>query len=157
MLDLSDAPMPARVLGFLGLVPFVAGAVGFWVLDDGNEWIVFDIVLFYGCAILSFLGAVHWGMVIAEGFDAEAIWTRMIWGVTPALLATAVSLMNALPAVFALIVGITACYVMDRRAAEFGWLPLWYARLRKPLTLVAVLALAGLMARLYWVNPPGWA
>lgn len=88
-----------NILGYAGLIPFL----GFAVLtalcgDAGMAATLANYNLLYGLAVISFLGAVHWGLAIAlsnqetpvylGGMDQEAFETRsFIWGVTPSLLA----------------------------------------------------------------------
>ena len=148
---LADVPLPARVLGLGGVIPFAGCAAVFWMLFDSAPfwaWKAFEAQLFYGVAILSFLGAVHWGGVLVEGTRAEQIWFRLGWSVTPALLAWLAALMNPVPAVLTLIVGVAAAYFMDLRARDQGWFPDWYLALRKPLTLAVIVSLAASFVRL---------
>jgi hypothetical protein len=148
---LADVPFPARVLGIGGVIPFAGCAAFFWVLFDTAPfwaWKAFEAQVFYGAVILSFLGAVHWGSVLAEGEKAEQVWFRLGWSVTPALLAWLAALMNPLPAVLTLIVGMAAAYFMDLRAREQGWFPDWYLALRKILTLLVIASLAASLVRL---------
>ena len=70
---LADVPLPARVLGLGGVIPFAGCAAVFWMLFDSAPfwaWKAFEAQLFYGVAIMSFLGAVHWGGVLVEGARA---------------------------------------------------------------------------------------
>jgi hypothetical protein len=148
---LGDVPFPARVLGLGGVIPFAACSAIFWMMFDTAPfwaWKALEAQLFYGAVILSFLGAVHWGSVLTDGAAAEQIWFRLGWSVTPALLAWLAALMNPVPAVLTLIVGMAAAYFMDLRAREQGWFPDWYLALRKVLTLLVVASLAVSLARL---------
>ena len=67
---------------------------------------------------------------------------------TPALLAWLAALMNPVPAVLTLIVGVAAAYFMDLRARDQGWFPDWYLALRKHLTLAVIVSLAASFVRL---------
>ncbi|MCR9175634.1 MAG: DUF3429 domain-containing protein [Alphaproteobacteria bacterium] len=148
---LADVPFPARVLGLGGVIPFAGCAAVFWALFDSAPfwaWKAFEAQLFYGVVILSFLGAVHWGSVLAAREEAEQIWFRLGWSVMPALLAWLAALMNPLPAVLTLVVGVTAAYFMDLRARDQGWFPRWYLALRKILTLLVIASLAASLVRL---------
>ena len=148
---LADVPVPARALGLGGVLPFAGCAAVFWMLFDTAPfwaWKAFEAQLFYGVVILSFLGAVHWGSVLAEREEAEQVWFRLGWSVTPALLAWLAALMNPVPAVLTLIVGMAAAYFMDLRARDQGWLPDWYLALRKVLTLLVIVSLAASFVRL---------
>lgn len=148
---LSNVPLPALVLGLGGLIPFMAGSAAFWALYESEAfwaWKAFEAQLFYGAAILSFLGAVHWGAALKDAAEDPALWLRLSWGVVPSLLAWLASLMNPAPAVLTLIVGVAAAYFMDLRARDQGWFPNWYLDLRKVLTLGVLLCLGMSLARL---------
>jgi len=146
---LADVPAPARILGLAGAIPFWVAAALFWFGPDAFwQWKALEVQIFYGVAILSFLGAVHWGVALRDGPEAEGLWPRLGWSVTPALIAWIASLMNPVPALATLIVGVAAAYFMDLRAREQGWLPGWYLELRKWLTILVVLSLAVSLVRL---------
>ena len=129
---LASVPLSARVLGFGGAIPFVGCAVLFWMAADASwAWKALELQIFYGCMILSFLGAVHWGAVLRDGADAEAIWARLGWSVTPALLAWLASLLIPTMALLTLILGVAAAYFMDLKARDNGWFPAWYLALQQ--------------------------
>ncbi|NQW09578.1 MAG: DUF3429 domain-containing protein [Alphaproteobacteria bacterium] len=150
MATLADIPPPAGTLGFAGVLPFVAGTVGFWALPQPNwAWLALEAQVFYGCVILSFLGAVHWGAVLAEGSEAVAeAWPRLGWSVTPALVGWMAALMNPAPALVTLMVGLGAAFVIDRRTVTMGGFPEWYGVLRRWLTAIALLSLGVSLIRL---------
>ena len=145
MTTLTDIPFPARVLGFAGALPFLAGAGGVWVLETPWDWVVLNAQVYYGCVILAFLGAVHWGRALGSGLQAEALWRPLAWSVTPCLLAWVAAFAKPDLALVLLIGGLVAAYLVDRSATATGWFPAWYAVLRKYLTALAV---AGLGASL---------
>jgi len=145
-------PRPAAVLGATGLIPFVACAVGVWALSPRWASLALDVQLYYGAAILSFLGAVHWGTALAglgAGGDSRAActWTRLGWSVAPALVAWASLVMVPLIGVIAQILGFTAVFFGDLTAVRQGLAPGWYPRLRRPLTAVVVAALGASLLR----------
>ena len=76
----SQTNVPS-VLGWAGLVPFGLAALG---THSGIEALVrygFFGGTAYGAVILSFLGAVHWGLAM-QG-DRSPYW--YVWAITPAL------------------------------------------------------------------------
>ena len=158
---LAARPVPglAYVLGLAGLLPFlgagmlsvradpVAAARGLVALDA------------YAAVILSFLGAVHWGLALAEqpgGGTAYAAWplpgaqrARLALGVLPALIGwLALLLPAALPywsGLLVLILGFAATTTIEARAARRGLMPRGYMRLRWLLTAVVVAVLTGVL------------
>jgi hypothetical protein len=94
--------------------------------------------MIYAATILSFVGAVHWGRLLADA-QGEA---GLGWSVVPALLGwLAAAWLEPLPGLILLIVGFWAAYVVDARAAGEGRFPLWYIALRKHLSALVILAL----------------
>ncbi|MEQ9609154.1 MAG: DUF3429 domain-containing protein [Kiloniellaceae bacterium] len=136
-------PRPAMVLGFAGLLPFLAGAAGAWAAGSPAYIIVINMQMAYGAVILSFLGAVHWGLAMAQ--EDAARWRHLGFSVAPALAGwLALILPNPLGLVL-LVLGFVAVFFADLRSPR---LPPWYKALRKPLTLVTILCLAASYAAL---------
>ena len=71
---------PARLataLGIAGLIPFAAGAALALLSDDAAA--ARAALLAYGAVILSFLGAVHWGLALASGpADTNTVRSRSV-------------------------------------------------------------------------------
>ena len=137
--DQEAAPPLASLMGFGGLVPFFicAGATHSGV----SPWAGLALVVIgiYGAVILSFVGAVHWGLAMAGG--RRPVW--YVWSVMPAIYAwLPIVFMETRIALLTLVPGFLICWSVDRRAAAAGLLPGWYMRLRHMLTLGASMALA---------------
>jgi hypothetical protein len=145
MAMLTDIPLPARALGFAGALPFVAGAAGVWTLEAPWDWVALNAQVYYGCVILSFLGAVHWGRALGSSLQGEALWRPLGWSVTPSLIAWVAALAKPDLAIAVVVAGLVLAYGIDRSATARGWFPAWYGVLRKYLTALAV---AGLGASL---------
>ena len=127
----SPLPRLAWPLGLGGLLPFLAGLVA---VALGQGWAGFALAA-YGAAILSFLGAVHWGLALAAPEQASG--TRLIGGVIPSLVAW-LALLAPVPMGLALLgVGLIALVVAESFAARGGLLPWSYLWLRWVLSGVA--------------------
>ena len=135
----DTGPPLASLMGFGGLIPFFVCA---GVAHSGvAPWagLVLIIIGIYGAVILSFVGAVHWGLAM-QG-DRTQRW--FIWSVMPALYAwPPIVFLDSRTALLALVPGFLMCWSVDRRAAAAGLIPAWYMRLRHMLTLGAAIALA---------------
>ncbi|SFD84443.1 Protein of unknown function [Thiohalospira halophila DSM 15071] len=128
-------------LGYGGLVPFVAAtaALAIW---PGNAFATTALVG-YAAVILAFLGAVHWGRVLAHPERADAP-QLLQWGVIPALLAW-VALLTPPPVALGLLLGLVALvHVVDRHLLAADPAMVAYRRLRRHLSwaVLALLALA---------------
>ena len=128
----------AKVMGFGGLLPFVGCAA----LIYSNNSSVAVLALFasavYAAIILSFVGAVHWGLSMRE--DRSPYW--YIWSIVPALLSwLAIVILDIRFSILALIIGFTLSWSVDRQAHIRGLIPSWYMTLRDILTAGAILSL----------------
>jgi hypothetical protein len=125
-----------RILGFAGVIPFLACAA-LLVLSDDRAWqsVASDTLRGYAAVIASFLGAVHWG--VASTADDRLAHARLRWGIMPALIAWS---LLAMPAPYALIgfaVLFALILIVDRHLLPV--LDDTYRQLRLQLT-VAVIA-----------------
>ncbi len=109
----SAGPSPLALrLGYAGLVPFVAGAALIWlVLPEAHPYVTLALSA-YAAVIVSFLGGIHWGLVMRQPVPAAA---SLVWGVVPSLLAWLAVMM--VPASGLVIQGLVllGCYLADRR------------------------------------------
>ena len=140
----QNAPSPhiPRLLGWAGLVPFGLAALG---THSGIDTLVpygFLGGTAYGAVILSFLGAVHWGLAMQD--DRSPYW--YVWSITPALLGFAsLLLLDVGMRVATLIPLFALAWSVDRKAANHGLIPNWYMRLRSKLTAGAVISLTAML------------
>ena len=133
--------MPSS-LGWAGLVPFGLAALG---THSGIDTLVpygFLGGTAYGAVILSFLGAVHWGLAMQD--DRSPYW--YVWSITPALLGFAsLLLLDIEMRVVTLIPLFALAWSVDRKAANHGLIPNWYIWLRFKLTAGAVISLTAML------------
>lgn len=132
--DNAGPSLMARRLGFGGLIPFVGLAAVLW-LKWPADWAPARMALLgYGATICSFLGAVHWGLVMRAG-SAQAV-PSLLWGVLPSLLGWVALLLGPAPGLLLIAGLLWGCFAVDRmiypRFQLQAWLPMrWW------LTLVA--------------------
>jgi len=141
----------ARWLGFCGLIPFY-GALLVLLLPQ-PEWapIAWRALIGYGVVILTFLGAVHWGVAIsAQAVSESAAMRLLIWSVVPSLIGWSVLLLGLAPgpALLVLAAGFSAQFGADLRLNRARQAPDWFLALRGRLTIgvLVCLALAFLVA-----------
>ncbi|HDP89928.1 MAG TPA: DUF3429 family protein, partial [Thioalkalivibrio sp.] len=127
----AESPWPdatqawLRGLGYGGLIPFVAAAaaLGAWPAGHG---LLLPALLGYAAVILSFLGAVHWGRVLATPGRSDAV-TLLAWGVTPSVLAWCALLLPQAYGLASFILLFALVLAVDHRllgAAQGGYLAL---------------------------------
>jgi hypothetical protein len=134
-------PPIVKWLGYGGLLPFVALATAVW-FDSSHSSLWRDALIAYGAAILSFVGALHWGFAMTQSDMTTHQRTHCFaWSVVPALMAWVALLMTYKYAVTLLVVGFLIHFLQDRRLVQVVNLPVWYLPLRLQLTLVACVSL----------------
>ncbi|MFL1460753.1 DUF3429 domain-containing protein [Roseococcus sp. DSY-14] len=135
----------AWTLGLLGLLPFAGAALAALAIAGWQA----DALLWlrgYGAVILSFLGAVHWGLALAAG-ESPFNRQRMVLGVVPALLGWAALLLPVKGGLWLLAAAVLATAATEQWAALRGAIPGGYVVLRWALSLgAAACLLAGALA-----------
>lgn len=132
-------PRPARLLGYLGLLPFVSGAVAIWIAAPGPAALAERALLAYAAVILTFMGAVHWGLAMHSAHLARD--RQLALSVVPALIAWVTLLLPPLGAYPVMLFSFAVLNAADRRAVAAGAAPAWYPSLRLPLTVAVVTSL----------------
>lgn len=141
-MDTSPLPRPALLFGPAGLLPFLAGALAATLGPAETRPAAAVALLAYGACILSFLGAVHWGLALrAPAAEAGAAAARLGLGVVPALLGWAGLMLPVRAGLGLVAAAILATALAETLAAARGLLPGGYLRLRWALSLGAALCL----------------
>ena len=141
----APLPRPAVWLGLSGLIPFVATVALAAATGDPalRAWALFALAA-YGAAILSFLGAVHWGLALATPADAPgaaALVPRLGLGVLPSLAAWVALLLPLGWGLGLLGLAIVITALVESGAAARDLLPKGYPGLRWVLSLCAAVCL----------------
>jgi hypothetical protein len=149
MNERNSAALPVTVawLGYGGLLPFVA-LMPASLIDHHHAALWSDALYAYGAIILSFIGALHWGLAMSLSELSESQRSsHFAWSVVPALIAWPAVLFSPPLAAPLLVMGFIAHYLQDLLLAGRATLPGWYLPLRLRLTSVAVVCLvAGVFA-----------
>ena len=133
--------MPS-LLGWGGLVPFGLAALGTHSGVDALVLYGFIGGTTYGAIILSFLGAVHWGLAMQD--DRSPYW--YVWSITPALMGFASLLIfDANLRLLLLMPLFDLTLSVDRHSANRVLIPPWCILLRTILTNCAVTILQALL------------
>ncbi len=133
-------PMPLW-LGTTGVLPFLFLSVMSWIPGPWQPQVPFALQA-YGAVILTFVGALHWGIAMAAADLQSPQRDRLYaWSVVPSLVAWLSLLLPAMSAVVLLLIGFGAQYLQDRRLAAHATLPPWYLPLRLKLTSAVGIAL----------------
>jgi len=146
----------AYLLGIAGVVPFWALALLVWWLPFSGAMWALTALSFYAAVIVSFLGAVHWGVLLATEPAERALIpsgekSRLFWGVVPAILAFLILLIPPPEVRLSLLfIVLIATWWLDRRLLA-GLPSDWsYLRLRAVLTVLAALAILAALGGLVY-------
>ncbi|KAI9714322.1 MAG: hypothetical protein M1820_000283 [Bogoriella megaspora] len=153
--SLKDVPREPYVLGLAGVLPYLAtslstvycaweinhaAATGSGLLMSGQTaelllHVLEPLQIGYGAVIISFLGAIHWGLEYA-GFGGHHGYRRYAVGVIAPAVAWPTILLPAEYALIAQFLAFNFLYYNDSRARRRGWAPEWYGVYRFVLTFI---------------------
>ncbi|XP_006817746.1 transmembrane protein 69-like [Saccoglossus kowalevskii] len=134
---LKEAPLPALVFGAATLIPFAAGTAYSIVHGVYNQDILF-VQMADAAIVLSFVGAVRWGLALPDGSDTRPNWSNLGYSIAPAaiaLLGISVEPSVGLPVLITAMAGFAITDI-----AMPGY-PAWYKSLRFYITLGIVITL----------------
>lgn len=139
----SSIPLPALIIGAAGLLPFFALAAGIMLFPEPNLSYYLSWLTQYGALIVSFVGALQWGLVMRSAQAGVGLQSAAFgWSVCPALIAWVALQLPQYEGIYLLAALFVLCLMMDWRFARRHALPRWFMRLRGALTAGAVLSLS---------------
>ncbi|KAK5662657.1 hypothetical protein OQA88_8573 [Cercophora sp. LCS_1] len=164
--DLASVPKEAYALGLAGTIPYLTTSISTvylsWALntpwptasnfvngflvdhDTASHWLhlLEPIQVGYGAVIISFLGAIHWGLEFAEKTASQPRTNfRYGLGVLAPIVAWPTVFMPVEWALTTQFMAFTILYLTDSRATRRGWAPQWYGVYRWVLTAVVGVAI----------------
>lgn len=142
---MSEQPLSKQrssLLGCLGLVPFATLAVATALAPPDLQPFAATALRAYGATILSFLGGIYWGLVIAAPERRpSAVPLFLGVGVVPQLVGWVALLLPGSWGCVLTAASLVALLLVDRAAVKSGLAPGWFFHLRWPLSCAAALAL----------------
>ncbi len=122
----SSPSVWAQALGYSGLIPFAALALAVWFMAPADQAWAASSLLAYSVTILSFLGAIHWGLTMRDaGGPNQGL---LVWGVVPSLLAWLALLLPVGTGLLLVAAALWLCFVVDRTVYTGlglrAWLPM---------------------------------
>lgn len=174
--SMGDVPKESLYLGMAGLLPYAAtslstvvlaydinhahatGGTGYFFAPETAHQLldlVTPIQIGFGAVIISFLGAIHWGLEYA-GYGGHHGYRRFMIGVAAPAVAWPTIFMPVEYALIAQFLAFNALYFADARATVRGWFPPWYSTYRFVLTfIVGASIVASLVGRGQIVSSDG--
>lgn len=163
---MNSVPREAYALGLSGTLPYLATSLSTVYLswNINAEWpagsqllnsilinpetaahwlqVLEPIQVGYGAVIISFLGAIHWGLELAEKNPSyPRTTTRYAIGVLAPAVAWPTIFMPIEWALTTQFTAFLALYFTDSRVTVKGWVPAWYATYRFVLTAIVGVAI----------------
>jgi len=166
-----SVPKPVFLFGLAGGLPYIAAsgttvylahqaglaAAGQPVgIDPGVALTVLDqalnVQVTYGAVMLSFLGALHWGMEFA-GYGGHKGYTRLFLGAAPVLFVWPTLMLAPTSALIVQWLGFTGLWWADLKATNAGWTPKWYSQYRFYLSILVGTCIIGSLAGTSYYGP----
>ncbi|KAA8910257.1 hypothetical protein FN846DRAFT_939608 [Sphaerosporella brunnea] len=152
---LDEVPPEVFWIGMAGLTPYIVTSISTlylaWDMNYAREMgtgylvdpqtaeallhLLEPVQIGLGAIILSFLGAVHWGLEMAE-YGGKHPYRRYTIGIIAPALAWPTILLPLDYAMLTQFIGFVGMYFMDAQACAMGWTPNWYSTYRFILTFV---------------------
>ncbi|WVQ95102.1 hypothetical protein IAU59_002196 [Kwoniella sp. CBS 9459] len=161
---ITDVPKPVLMTGLAGTIPYLGTSASIVLLAreaslasqaGGESPAGLDLTtalsylhnlehiqITYGAIILSFLGALHWGMEFAK-LGGEHGYKRLAVGIFPVLFAWPTLLASHGVALAAQWFGFTWMWFLDQKATSQGWTTSWYSTYRFYLSIIVGFSIIG--------------
>jgi hypothetical protein len=135
-------PAAALIPGLLGLLPFWGLALSTELSSGLDPLLALMALIMYGAIILSFVGALWWGMAVHAAPSAPRA-AMFVWSVVPALIGWAAIMTEPTVGLRMLIGGLALQWILDGLLMRNvpNLIPVWVFKLRTLLTLGATSAL----------------
>ena len=132
------------LLSILGLLPFFFGLIDL-LLNKNNLFFVINLPKYYGSIILTFLGAVYWGIILNDSnknLIPDKVKTYIIcWSIVPSLWSNLILIFNHNITIIVLAICYIIVQFVDEFVVKYFKFPIWYLFLRRLLTIIVTLIL----------------
>ena len=132
------------LLSILGLLPFFFGLIDL-LLNKDNLFFIINLPKYYGSVILTFLGAVYWGIILndnCKNLIPEKVKIYIIcWSIIPSLWSCLILIFNNNITIIILAICYIIVQFVDEFVIKYFKFPIWYLFLRRLLTIIVILIL----------------
>ena len=132
------------LLSILGLLPFFFGLIDL-LFNKNNLFFVINLPKYYGSIILTFLGAVYWGIILNDSHKnliPDKVKTFIIcWSIIPSLWSSLILIYNHNITIIVLAICYIIVQFVDEFVIKYFKFPIWYLFLRRLLTIIVILIL----------------
>lgn len=150
LVKINRASFAPRLLGYLGLLPFII-PTAFLFCDHHHFMVWRNLLISYAAVILSFLGAVYWGVaMIVKEMPIKKRNVMLSWSVIPSIVAWIGLLIPQVYGLIVMSIFFVISFFMDMQLMKSEAKPTWYLPLRFQLTVVVTTCL---VTAAYLVKP----
>ena len=132
------------ILSILGLFPFLFGLIDI-LLNEDNLFFVINLPKYYGSIILTFLGAVYWGIIlndIHKNLMSDKVKSLIIcWSIIPSLWSGLILIFDHNITIIILALCYIIVQIIDEFIIKYFKFPMWYLFLRRSLTIIVIIIL----------------
>ena len=132
------------LLSILGLLPFFFGLIDL-LLNKDDLFFVINLPKYYGSIILTFLGAVYWGIILNDSHKdliSKKVKIYIIcWSIIPSLWSVLILIFNHNITIIILALCFMVVQFIDELIIKNFKFPMWYLFLRRSLTIVVIFIL----------------
>ena len=129
------------LLSILGLFPFIFGLIDL-LLNKDNLFFVINLPKYYGSVILTFLGAVYWGIILNDSnknLITKKFKTFIIcWSIIPSLWSGLILIFSHNITIIILALCFIIVQFVDEFIIKYFKFPIWYLFLRRSLTISVI-------------------
>ena len=134
----SSPSLIAKTIGYAGLIPFICLSALSVLLNGIQQSTNLFSLLAYGATIISFLGAIHWGLAMR---DVQPDRIAIAWGVTPSLLAWGSLIVDTHWGLAIQFIALWICFFVDFKSYPKFGVSQWLS-MRLQLTVISGICLA---------------
>tara|TARA_B100001027_G_C16198947_1_gene299670 strand:+ start:191 stop:673 length:483 start_codon:yes stop_codon:yes gene_type:complete len=132
------------ILSILGLFPFLFGLIDI-LMNKDNLFFVINLPKYYGSIILTFLGAVYWGIILSnihKNLMSDKVKTLIIcWSIIPSLWSGLILIFDHNITIIILALCYIIVQIIDEFIIKYFKFPMWYLFLRRSLTIIVIIIL----------------
>ena len=129
------------LLSVLGLLPFIFGLIDL-LLNKDKLFFVINLPKYYGSIILTFLGAVYWGIILNDSnknLISDDVKTFVIcWSIIPSLWSGLILIFSHNITIIILALCFIIVQFVDEFIIKYFKFPIWYLFLRRSLTISVI-------------------
>ncbi|MEC3950173.1 DUF3429 domain-containing protein [Sphingobium sp. HWE2-09] len=144
----DKVPLDSVIFGYGPMLPFLAAAVGVWLMPPPWPGVARDLVILWGALILAFVAGVRRGFGFGDpaASTSAAIATMLLYFLPAGIALVLHWADQPILALAVLIAGYALVAMFDAHAAKAGDAPAHFARIRPSQMMIAIGGLAAVLA-----------